>query len=82
MAALSLGQIKTTFAAMLSADPTLGTSTLTKPDYQAAITAADTWCTNNAATFVATLPEPFRSTSSAAQKALLLAYVALRRWTG
>lgn len=82
MAALTLAQVKQTFRNMLTSDPTFGTGALTKPDFQAAVSAADAWLTTNAASYVAALPEPFKSNSNAAQKALLLSAVALTRWGG
>lgn len=76
--ALSAAQmIKTIRDIVASTDP--APMTLTRPDLQAAISAADTWATNNSASFNQALPEPFKSTATAAQKAALLAYVCLRR---
>lgn len=54
----------------------------TKPDLDAAITAVDAWCTTNQASFVAALPEPFKTNSTASEKAYLLAIVAIRRYGG
>lgn len=80
--ALSLAQAKQTFRNMLTADASFGTGVLTKPDFQAAVTAVDAWCTANQASYLAALPEPFKSNSTAAQKALVLSAVALTRWGG
>jgi hypothetical protein len=52
---------------------------LAKPDLQAAVTAVDSWATNNQASYLAALPDPFKTQSNAAEKALLLAYVCLKR---
>lgn len=76
--ALTAAQQAVVWRAMLTEDGTLG-QTFTKPDLQAAVAAADTWCTNNQASFLAALPAPFSNTASAQHKALLLAYVALKR---
>lgn len=53
-----------------------------KPDLAAAVAAVDAWMTANAASFNAALPDPFKSTASQAQKAQLLALVALKRYVG
>lgn len=50
-----------------------------RADVLAAITAADTWATNNAAAFNNALPAAAKSGLTTAQKNLLLAYVCLRR---
>lgn len=54
---------------------------LTRPDIQAAIDALDSWLDANVATINAAIPQPARSTLTAAQKAEILAYVALTRYT-
>jgi hypothetical protein len=51
-----------------------------KADVRAAVDAADAWCAANAASFNSALPAAFRTTSTAEQKAALLASVALRRY--
>lgn len=51
-------------------------------DLVAAVQAIDAWCTSAQAAFMAALPEPFKTTSTAAQKAALLAYVVMRRFSG
>jgi len=56
------------------------TCRFTKLDLSAAADAADDWCTTNAASYNTALPEPFKSTATPAQKAALLAYVALARF--
>lgn len=50
-----------------------------KAELIAAANAADSWASDNAASFNAALPNPFRSTATAAEKNLLLAYVCLAR---
>jgi hypothetical protein len=52
---------------------------LTKPDVLAAVAAVDDWAEANAAAYNSALPVPFRTTATAPQKALLLAYVCMRR---
>lgn len=53
----------------------------TASDLVAAVQAVDAWVTANAASYNAALPAPF-SAASAAQKAALLAFVVMRRFTG
>jgi hypothetical protein len=55
---------------------------ITKPQLRAAIDAVDQWCEDNAAAFNAALPVAARNGLTAAQKARLLAYVALKRHGG
>lgn len=50
-----------------------------KADILAAVSAADDWIDSNAASFNAALPQPFRGNASAGQKALLIAYLCMRR---
>ena len=50
-----------------------------KADLRAAVNAVDDWCEANAASYNSALPSAFRSTASATQKSLLLAYVVMRR---
>ena len=52
----------------------------TKPDLQAAINAADDWFNLNAAAYNTALTVPFRTNATTAQKALILAIVALARY--
>jgi len=54
------------------------TATFDLDDLKAAFAAVDAWA-DNQASFVASLPEPFKSNSTAAQKSALLAYVAIKR---
>jgi len=55
---------------------------LSKPDLDAAIVAVDAWIDSNATSYNQALPQPARSTLTAAQKAELLYRVALRRYGG
>lgn len=48
-------------------------------DLKAAFAAVDTWADANQGSYVAALPAPFKTNSNAAQKALLLAFVAMKR---
>jgi hypothetical protein len=50
-----------------------------KEDLYAAVAAADDWVDSNAASYNSALPQPFRSTATNAQKAILLAALALTR---
>jgi hypothetical protein len=52
---------------------------LTKADLRAAVDAADGWLDTNAASFNSAIPQPARGQLTTAQKALLLAVVALAR---
>ena len=52
---------------------------LTKGDLRAAVDAVDNWADANAAAFNTAIPQPARNQLTAAQKAVLLAYVCLRR---
>lgn len=53
---------------------------LTKPQLRAAVDAADTWTDENAAAFNSSLPAAARNNLTAKQKAMLLAYVILKRY--
>jgi hypothetical protein len=55
---------------------------ITKVDLRAAVDAIDTWLDGNAASLNTAIPQPARSNLSAAQKARLLALVALKRYGG
>jgi hypothetical protein len=50
-----------------------------KPDMLAAATAVDAWCTTNQASYIAALPEPFKTNSTNAEKSQLLAYICMKR---
>lgn len=56
-----------------------GTATLTTPQIKAAFDAADDWADANATAYNNALPTAFRNTATAPQKALLLAYVCMKR---
>lgn len=76
--ALTAAQIRAAWRAMLDSDTTLGNS-FTKTDLAAAVTAADAWADTNATSYNTALPVPFRTTATAAQKSILLAYVCMKR---
>lgn len=78
--ALSAQQNREAAVLMVRDEP--GLETMSKTDLAAAVAAADQWVTDNATAFNLALPQPFRGTATAAQKAALLSYVALRRWKG
>lgn len=52
---------------------------ITKAELRAAVDAVDGWLEANQASFNAAIPNPARSQLNAKQKALLAAFVALRR---
>lgn len=52
---------------------------LTKAELRAAVNAVDAWADSNAAAFNSAIPQPARAQLTASQKAILLAYVCLRR---
>lgn len=76
--ALNAAEIRAAWRQMLDKDGTLG-DTFTKTDLAAAVSAVDDWATANAAAFNAALPQPFRGSATAQQKALLLAFVTMKR---
>lgn len=53
---------------------------ITKVDLRAAVNALDDFLENNAAAINTAIPQPARGSLSSAQKAQILAYVALRRY--
>lgn len=57
----------------------VGWPALSKPDVKAAVDAVDDWAEANASAYNSALPQPFRGTANASQKALILAYVCMRR---
>lgn len=75
--ALVSSQVVQTIRDMVSS--TTAPFNLSRADVTAAITAADAWATANSASYNAALPDPFRTSATAAQKALLLAFICLRR---
>lgn len=77
--ALTTEQIKKSFNEMVGEILKEGPMPFTKADIKDAISAVDTWTTDNAASYNTALPQPFKGAASASMKALLLAYVALRR---
>lgn len=50
-----------------------------RSDITAAVDAVDAWATANAAAYNSALPAVFRNAATAAQKAMILAYVCERR---
>lgn len=76
--ALTLDQQIEVTRDMLAADPSTPFN-FSKADIRAAIVAADAWATANAASYNTALPTVFRTGATAAQKALLLAYVCIAR---
>jgi hypothetical protein len=76
--ALTLDQQIAATRQMLAAEPGVPFN-FSKADIRAAIVAADAWATSNASSFNSALPTVFRNGGSASQKALLLAFVCLRR---
>ena len=76
--ALTLDQQIQATREMLAAEPNVPFN-FSKADIRAALVAADAWATANAASFNTALPLPFRTAASASQKALLLAFVCMRR---
>lgn len=57
-----------------------GVGAITKADLRAAIDAVDEWVDANASALNTAIPQPARAQLTAAQKALLLAIVALVRY--
>ncbi len=52
---------------------------ISKTDLRAAVDALDDWVEVNASSLNSALPQPFRGSATLEQKAIMLAYVALRR---
>lgn len=76
--ALSAAQLKLVMRSLATTMSQTAPVRYTKADLVAAATAADAWATANAASYVTALGT-FGSTSTAQEKALLLAYVCLMR---
>ena len=55
-------------------------SSYTKAELKAAVDAADQWVSDNQAAYVTALPEPVKSATTAAQKALLMQFVVQKRY--
>lgn len=53
---------------------------IVKADLLAAVNAADSWASTNAASFNSALPAAARNNLTAGQKARLLMYVVRKRW--
>lgn len=60
----------------------LDTVGITKADLSAAVAALNTFLENNAAAINNAFPQPARSSLSVGQKAMVVAYVALKRFRG
>lgn len=58
----------------------LEAAAFSKTDLRAAVDATDQWIEDNTAAYVAALPAAFRTSSSAAQKTALFAWVLWRRF--
>ena len=52
----------------------------TKDELRAAVDATDDWIETNQASFVAALPDPFRTESTVTQKVQLFTYVTAKRF--
>lgn len=76
--ALPAAQIRQAWRSALDMDAGFA-GLFSKPNLEAAATAVDAWCDANQASYNAALPLPFRTNATAAQKAILLAVIALRR---
>jgi hypothetical protein len=63
-------------------DTNLGTAAFTKPELVAAVAALDTFLSTNEPGVNNAFPAAFRSKGTTPQKAMLLAYVTLRRYGG
>ena len=63
-----------------SASRHCSTTGFTKQELRAALNAADQWVSDNQASYVAALPQPFRGQSTTSQKARLLTFVISKRF--
>jgi hypothetical protein len=77
--ALDSTQTHDVLRTLVITDGTAALNNIARADMAAAIAAVDTWATANATAYNTALPDPFKSTATAAQKAALLAYVCLKR---
>jgi len=55
------------------------TANLNLDDLDLVTQAAEDWVETNQASFVAALPEPFKTNTNAAEKTLMLVYVVMKR---
>lgn len=76
--ALTLQQRNELFALFMR-DKKHPTSGITKADLQAALNAVDDWVDAATPSFLAALPEPFKSASNATEKTMTLVYVLMKR---
>lgn len=79
MAVMSATELARAVSQYMREQGAITAPSLTKPDLRAAAAAADLWASDNANAYNSALPTPFRTTASAAEKAMLLAYVVMRR---
>lgn len=79
MAVMDAPNLARTVAQYMREQVAIIAPSLTKVDLRAAVAAADLWADSNANAYNSALPAPFRTTASAAEKAMLLAYVVMRR---
>lgn len=56
-----------------------GTATMTTVDIKVAFAAVDAWVDDNQISYNSALPEPFKSTATAEQKAMLLCFVVMKQ---
>lgn len=75
--ALTAAQRREAWQLLVNADVSVGG--FSKPQLEAAVDAVDTWCADNAASYNAALPAAFRNNATPGHKALMLAYVAMKR---
>lgn len=78
MALLSAADLNTVWADMMT-NGTGEPMALLKADLSAAVSAVDSWCDSNAASYNSAIPLPARTSLTTRQKALLLAKVAIMR---
>lgn len=81
MAALSAADREEILAKINRDFSTLRESTsLTKPDFRAALAAIDAWIDANSTSYNNAIPQPARGALTPKQKAMLLMSVMIRRW--
>lgn len=83
MAALTNEQRTALFAQLMSDLSANGEAIgVTKPQLRAAVDAVDDWLEANAASLNSAIPQPARGNLTTAQKARMLAFVAMKRYGG
>ena len=80
MAQLADENLKRIWAGLMRYVDFGGVLNTNKTALRAAVDAVDKWVSDNTASFVASLPEPFKTNSTANQKSLLLVAVILMRF--